>query len=75
MAIIKSKDAIKMNATEIKEKIKELRIELIKARAINKKGGKTSLREIKRTIARLLTIKPKLETKQESKSNKMEKKA
>jgi len=69
MAIVKAKDAAKMNSKEIKEKLKELGTELIKSRAINKKGGKTNLREIKKTIARLLTFENKTEkqNKQEAK--------
>ena len=60
MAIVKAKDAAKMNATELNSKVKDLRIELIKAKAANKKGGKTSIRAVKRTIARLLTFENKL---------------
>jgi len=60
MAILKAKDIAKMNQKDIEEKIKELRIELIKARVAGKKGGKSNLREIKRTIARLLTRDSKL---------------
>ena len=60
MAILRNKDIVKMNAKEIEEKIRELRIEMIKARVAQKKGGKSNLREIKRTIARLLTKMVKL---------------
>ena len=60
MAIVKAKDAAKMNATELNGKVKDLRIELIKAKAANKKGGKTSIRAVKRTIARLLTFENRL---------------
>jgi len=56
MAIIKSEDIFKMPEKEIKEKIKELRMELIKNKIDIKKGGKSKTKEIKRTIARLLTI-------------------
>lgn len=57
MTILKSKDAFKMNKKEIVEKINELKVELIKSRIETKKAGKSNPREIKRTIARLLTIK------------------
>jgi ribosomal protein L29 len=57
MAIIKAKEISKMNEKEIEEKIKDLRVELIKSRVSSNKAGKTNPREIKRTIARLLTIK------------------
>ena len=54
MANLKFKDIIKMNKNEIKEKLKELRFELIKAHVTaNKTNAKT--KEIKRAIARLLT--------------------
>jgi ribosomal protein L29 len=56
MAIIKAKDAKKMTNLERNEKIKELKVELIKARLSNKKTTKLNAKEIKRTIARLLTF-------------------
>jgi len=64
MAILKSKDIVKMNAKDMDEKVKDLRIELIKSRVANKKGGKSTTREIKRTIAKLLTIKKLNEMKE-----------
>lgn len=57
MAILKSKDISKMSKKEIKEKIQELKIELIKNQIKSGKGGKMKTREIKKTIARLLTLK------------------
>jgi ribosomal protein L29 len=57
MAILRAKDIFKLSTKDIDEKIKELTSELIKARASGKKTGKINTREIKRTIARLLTIK------------------
>ena len=66
MAILKSKDIRKMSKEEIKNKIKELKIELIKESVNLAKGGKIKIREIKRTIARLMTfssINKDLETK------------
>lgn len=56
MAILKSKDISKMAVNEIKEKIKELKNELIRERIKLTKGGKTKIRELKKTIARLLTF-------------------
>lgn len=56
MAILKSKDISKMPVNEIKEKLKELKNELIRERVKLTKGGKTRIREIKKTIARLLTF-------------------
>lgn len=55
MAILKSKDIQKMNKKEREDKIKELKLELVKAGvAANKGNAKT--KEIKRTISRLITI-------------------
>jgi ribosomal protein L29 len=54
MAILKSKEIAKMNEKEIHEKLKELKSDLIKSRVPAKKVGKGT-REIKRTIAKLLT--------------------
>ena len=67
MAILRVKDIVKLNEKDIQEKVKELKIELIKARVAGKKGGKSNLREIKRTIARLLTQDTKLKLKAEVK--------
>lgn len=56
MAILKSKDISKISQKEIEEKIKDLQMELIKNQISSGKGGKMKTREIKRTIARLLTF-------------------
>lgn len=56
MAILKNKDIVKLNEKEIQEKIKELKMELVKEKITATKGGKLKTREIKRTIARLLTF-------------------
>jgi ribosomal protein L29 len=54
MAILKNKDIRKMSDQEIEDKTKELKLELIKNKVSDK--GKLRVREIKRTIARLLTF-------------------
>jgi len=55
MALIRNSDIVKMNEKERADKLKELKLELIKAHVTaNKTNAKT--REIKRTIARLLTL-------------------
>nr|AQS29557.1 hypothetical protein [uncultured archaeon]AQS33486.1 hypothetical protein [uncultured archaeon] len=55
MAILKSRDAKKLSANERKEKLKELKMELIRANVTaNKTSSKT--KEIKRAISRLLTV-------------------
>ncbi len=56
MAILKSQDIAKMNEKERTEKIKDLKMELIKEKVGAGKGGKLKTREIKRTIARLMTF-------------------
>jgi ribosomal protein L29 len=56
MSIIKTKDISKMSEKDMEEKIKELKMELMKNRVGTSKGGKIKTREIKRTIARLLTV-------------------
>jgi len=55
MALLKSEDIRKMNKKNREEKLKELKLELIKANVTaNKVSAKT--KEIKRAIARLITI-------------------
>ncbi|MBD3252246.1 50S ribosomal protein L29 [Candidatus Pacearchaeota archaeon] len=54
--ILRNKDISKMSEKEIQNKIKELRIELIKNQTNVSKGGKLKTREIKRTIAKLHTF-------------------
>jgi ribosomal protein L29 len=60
MSILKSKEIAKMNVKDMDEKMKELKMELLKARIAAKKGGKSNAKEIKRTVARLMTFKNKL---------------
>lgn len=55
MAILKAKEIEKMNETEKKSKLKELKEELIKTKVGVKKGSKLTAKEIRKTIARLLT--------------------
>ena len=55
MALLKIKDAVKMTEKERKEKLKDLKFELVKSNVTaNKAGAKT--KEIKRAISRLMTI-------------------
>jgi len=56
MAILKTKEIKKMSQTEKENKLKELKMELIKSRAKSTQGTSSKSREIKKTIARLLTI-------------------
>lgn len=58
MAILRAKDVAKMNDQERLAKLKELKMELVKANVTaNKSNAKT--KEIKRTIARILTFSKK----------------
>lgn len=56
MAKIKAKDIRKMSKEERKEKLEELRMELVKARVGASKSGNSKVREIKRLIARIITV-------------------
>ena len=56
MAILKAKEVGKMSENERNEKIKDLKMELVKSRLAVAKSGKLKIREIKRTIARLHTF-------------------
>ena len=57
MAVLRAKEVSKMSEKEIDDKIKELKMELVKNQITSGKGGKLKTRAIKRTIARLLTFK------------------
>ena len=58
MAVLKTKDIIKMDAKSRSEKLKDLKMELIKVKSSpSKNSGKT--KEIKRAIARIFTINAK----------------
>jgi len=58
MALIKAKDAAKMDMKSRNDRLKELKIELMRSQAgAQKSSGKT--KEIKRAIARLKTFNAK----------------
>lgn len=59
MAVIRKKEIKSMPQKEREEKIKELRMELSKRYAPANKSGKVKAKEIKKAIARLLTLKNK----------------
>lgn len=56
MVVIRNQEIKKMSSEDIAEKIKELKMELMKEKVNTAKGGKIKIKEIKRTIARLLTF-------------------
>jgi ribosomal protein L29 len=56
MPILRNKDMSKMSNSERDSKIKDLKMELVKEQVNLAKGGKTKVREMKKTIARLMTF-------------------
>jgi len=56
MATLKSKDIQKMSKKDREKKLKELKLELVKSRANASKGGSSRIKEIKKIIARILTL-------------------
>ena len=56
MATMKFKDIINMNAKDREKKLKELKLELVKAKANAAKSGNSKAREIRKIIARILTL-------------------
>lgn len=56
MTAIKFKDIQKMNKEERMKKIEELKLELIKAKVSASKAGTSKIKEVKRMIARILTL-------------------
>jgi len=53
---MKYKDITKMSNEEREKKLKELKIELIKSKTNASKTGNTNTKEIKKTIAKILTF-------------------
>lgn len=56
MAQLKSRDIRKMRKEERERKLKELKLELVKSKASASKTGSSKIKEIKKTIARILTL-------------------
>ncbi|MBI2628540.1 50S ribosomal protein L29 [Candidatus Pacearchaeota archaeon] len=52
----KFKELSKLTKDEVNNEIDEIKIELIKARVAAKKGGKVKIRDIKKTLSKLLMI-------------------
>ena len=55
MAVLKYKDIERLNKQEKEDKLKELKLELVKKNVTANKAGKIKTKEIKKAIARLLT--------------------
>ena len=64
MAILRSKEIAKMTDKEKENKLKELRLELVKANVSANKTGKIKINEIKKTIAKIVTFKAEKPSKQ-----------
>jgi len=62
MAKLRFEEIKKMKKDERDKKMKELKMELIKSKANSSKKGSSKIKEIKKMIARILTV-----TKQEEK--------
>ena len=56
MATLKAKEIGKMDNKQREEKLKELKMELIKSQTTGAKTGKSKTKEIKKVIARILTL-------------------
>ena len=60
MAILRAKEIREMSDDQVEKQLKDLRNELLKERAITATGGAPEnpgrIRELRRTIARILTI-------------------
>ncbi|MBT96509.1 MAG: 50S ribosomal protein L29 [Candidatus Pacearchaeota archaeon] len=56
MSTLKFKDIQKMEKNERERKMKELRMELVKSKVNTSKSGSSKIKEIKKIIARILTL-------------------
>jgi ribosomal protein L29 len=56
MTTLKAKDIKKMSENERMKKIEEMKFELVKAKVSASKTGNSKAKEIKKVIARLLTL-------------------
>jgi len=56
MASLKSIDIKRMSKEERKRKLEELRMELIKSKVGTSKAGGSKIKEIRKIIARILTL-------------------
>ena len=74
MVILRSKEISEMGSEELDGHLSELRLELMKIRGVLSSGGIPEdvgkSREIKKTIARILTFKNNLKNKEKSKKEK-----
>jgi ribosomal protein L29 len=57
--MVKFKELSKLGKKDIDKKIQEIKLETIKARVTASKGGKVKIRELKKTLAKLLSLQEK----------------
>jgi large subunit ribosomal protein L29 len=69
MATLKPKDIRNMSKEDREKKLKELKLELVKSRTSASKTGSSRIKDIKKIIARIITI-----NKSESKPEELKKK-
>lgn len=62
MTRLKTKDIKKMDSQEKMKKIDELKLEMIKAKVSASKSGNSKAKEIRKTIARILTLNKEIKT-------------
>ncbi len=67
MARLKTKEIKNLSKEDREKKIKELRLELIKAKVSAAKAGTSKVKEIKKAIAKILTFNKSKESKSEEK--------
>jgi len=56
MATLKYTDIKKMNKKDVEKKLKEMKLELVRAKGDASKKGNSKIRETKKIIARLMTF-------------------
>lgn len=57
--MVKFKELSKLGKNDIDRKIEEIKLETIKAKVAAGKSGKVKMRELRKTLARLLSLKNK----------------
>lgn len=55
----KFKELSKLTKKEIEEKINDIKLEVIKGRVTAGKGGKVKIRELKKTLSKLIMLRQK----------------
>jgi len=69
MATIKAKDIKKMENSEMSNKMKELKLELIKARVASGKTGSSKIKQTKKIIAKIFTLNKSYQDELKDKKN------